>query len=61
MKTKIEIQIAEIGANLADLADLYRIQMQQLLQRQAKLQQALVYATDIPLDIQTILDDSDKP
>ncbi len=60
MKEKIELQLADIEAQMGQVAQDYRGQLHTLSNQQLKLQQALLYATDVPPDVQVILDDAAK-
>lgn len=60
MRDKIELQLADISNQMDQAALDYRTNVAGLAAQQSKLQQALLYATDIPPDIQTILDDAAK-
>lgn len=61
MKEKIELQLSEIDCQMQQAAQDYRDIICDLAMQQSNLQQALLYATDIPPDVQAILDEADKP
>ncbi len=56
MKEKIELQIADVEQQMVDSYKLYLDTLQSLNNQQTTLNQALIYATNVPSDVQAILD-----
>ncbi len=60
MKEKIELQLVQIQTQMTDAYKSYLALVADLNDQQDKLQQALLYATDVSPDVQKILDDAAK-